>query len=142
MTVKQALKLKSKLVTEIKELYEIAKTQNSIETGNPRRYSITDVLDEAEKKTAQLVEIKTRIHIANSQVYPQIFMMSELKGRVKQLKAMSVEEGKVTSRYGMQSETKEVEINIAQRNEMVKDLESVIERLQDELDTHNATTNI
>ena len=40
MNVKQALKAKNKLVAELKECYRILQTQNSIEEGNPRRYSV------------------------------------------------------------------------------------------------------
>ena len=68
--------------------------------------------------------------------------MAELKGRVKQLKAISCEEGKVNERYGSIVSVKEVELDITQRDAMIKQLEADIEQLQDELDIHNATTNI
>ncbi len=42
MNVKQALKAKNKLVGEIKECYKIIQSQNSIEEGNPRRYSVKE----------------------------------------------------------------------------------------------------
>lgn len=142
MTVKQALKQKNKLVADIKACYDIAEKHNSIEEGNVRRYSVKAKLDEAADLTRQLVELKTKIHQANQPVYSKIFYMAELKGLVKQLKKISVEEGKVTERYGSIQAVKVVEINVADRDKMVKDLELVIEKLQDELDVHNATTNI
>jgi hypothetical protein len=142
MNVKQALKAKNKLTTKIKELYSIAKDNNSIEQGNPRRYSIVGVLNEANELTKELVDLKAKIHRANQPVYDKIFLMAELKGRVKQLKGIGCEEGKVTERYGSLQAIKEVEINIVQRNEMIENLEAEIEQLQDELDTHNAITQI
>jgi hypothetical protein len=142
MNVKQALKAKNKLTAKIKELYAIAKDNNSIEQGNPRRYSVIGVLNEANELTKELVDLKAKIHTANLPVYGKIFLMSELKGRVKQLKAIGCEEGKVTERYGSLQAIKEVEINIVQRNEMIENLEAQIEQLQDELDTHNAITQI
>lgn len=142
MTIKQALKAKNKLVADIKAYYEIAANHNSIEQGNPRRYSVRKKLDEAADLTKQLVDLKTKIHTANQPVYSKIFYMGELKGLVKQLKKLSVEEGKVNERYGSIQSIKEVEINVADRDKMVRDLEMVIEKLQDELDVHNATTNI
>lgn len=142
MTVKQALKEKNKLVTEIKSLYEIARNYNSIEEGNPRRYSVNASLQRAYELTTKLVELKTKIHKANAPVYDKIFLMAELKVRAKLIKSMSCEEGKVNERYGSVVSVKEVEVNVTQKDQMVKDIEVQIEKLQDELDIHNATTKI
>jgi hypothetical protein len=142
MNIKQALKLKNKLVTQIKEQYEIAKAHNSIEQGNPRRYSALKAIGEAEKLATELAELKTKIHLANAPVYDLIFQMSELKNQIKQLKSIPVEEGKVTERYGSITSIKEVELDIAQRDTIVKGLENKIEAIQDKLDTHNATTEL
>jgi hypothetical protein len=142
MIIKQALKLKNKLVANIKECYTVIQTQNSIEKGNPRRYSIAAKLDEVMKYTNELVEIKRQIHNANQPVFEKIFLMAELKGMVKELKKMSVEEGKQSDRYSMNSSEKEVEITVLERDRRVKELEATIEKLQDELDTFNAVTEI
>jgi hypothetical protein len=142
MNIKQALKLKNKLVTQIKEQYEIAKAHNSIEQGNPRRYSAVAAINKAEELSNELAELKTKIHLANAPVYDLIFQMSELKNQIKQLKSIPVEEGKVTERYGSVTAIKEVELNIAERDNLVKGLENKIEAIQDQLDTHNATTEL
>ena len=142
MNIKQALKLKNKLVTQIKEQYEIAKAHNSIEQGNPRRYSALKAIGEAEKLAIELAELKTKIHLANAPVYDLIFQMSELKNQIKQLKSIPVDEGKVTERYGSVTAIKEVELNIAERDNLVKVLENKIEVIQDKLDTHNAITEL
>jgi hypothetical protein len=142
MNIKQALKLKNKLVAQIKEQYEIAKAHNSIEQGNPRRYSALQSINKANELSIELVELKTKIHLANAPVYDLIFQMSELKNQIKQLKSIPVDEGKVTERYGSITTIKEVELNIAERDNLVKGLESQIEELQDKLDTYNATTEL
>ena len=142
MNIKQALKLKNKLVAQIKEQYEIAKAHNSIEQGNPRRYSALKAINQAEELSIELAELKTKIHLANAPVYDLIFQMSELKNQIKQLKSIPVEEGKVTERYGSVTAIKEVELNIAERDNIVKALENKIEAIQDKLDTHNAITEL
>lgn len=142
MNVKQALKAKNKLTTRINELYSLAKAYNSIEEGNARRYSVIGLLNEANELTRELVDLKAKIHTANQPVYGKIFLMAELKGRVKQLKSISCEEGKVTERYGSIQSVKVVELDVVQKDAMIKQLEAEIEQLQDELDVHNATTNI
>jgi hypothetical protein len=142
MNIKQALKLKNKLVTQIKEQYEIAKAHNSIEQGNPRRYSALTAIENAERLAMELVQLKAQIHEANAPVYGLIFQMSELKNQIKQLKSIPVDEGKVTERYGSTTTIKEVELNIAERDNLIKNVECSIERIQDQLDMHNSTTNI
>jgi hypothetical protein len=142
MNVKQGLKQKNKLVTDLKAQYQILQKYNSIEEGNPRRYSMRDTLDKINQLTNDLVNLKAQIHKANQPVYGQIFLMSELKGMVKELKKIPTEEGKSSDRYSSVVSVKEVELNIVDIQNYVIGLEAQIEELQDKLDIHNATAEI
>ena len=142
MNVKQALKQKNKLVTELKAQYQILQKFNSIEEGNPRRYIMVDVLAKIESLSNELVELKARIHRVNQPVYNQIFLLAELKGRIKELKKVPTDEGKQTERYGSVQSIKEVQLNIVDIENVVGELQDRIEELQNELDIHNANTNI
>jgi len=142
MNVKQALKAKNKLVADLKAQYEILKKYNSIEGGNPRRYSMSETLNKIHDLSNQLVELKAQIHKANQPVYQKIFALAELKGMVKEIKRIPTEEGKVSERYGSVISVKEVELDVVAIDGIVKVLEEKIEQLQDELDVHNATTQI
>lgn len=142
MNVKQALKVKNKLVTEMKASYAILQKYNSIEEGNPRRYSMVNTLEKIKTLQAELVDLKTKIHKANQPVYDKIFALAELKGMIKELKKVSTEEGKVNERYGSVVSVKEVELNVTDIDAAIAVLESQIEGLQNELDIHNATTQI
>lgn len=142
MNVSQALKQKNKLIVEIKKQYQIAQKFNSQEEGNVRRYSVQSALDKAAELTMELTDLKTKIHLANAPVYDKIFRMAELKNRIKELRKIPTDEGKVEARYSSVVSVKEVEINIAQLDEMVQFLEARIEEIQAELDIHNATTQI
>lgn len=142
MNVKQALKAKNKLVGEIKECYRIIQTQNSIEEGNPRRYSVKEQIAKIATLTDELVVLKAKLHRANSDVYEQIFKMAEIKGIIKELKKMSTDEGKQDSRYGSVVSVKEVEVNVVERDTIIKEYEAEVERIQNELDIHNSNTDI
>ena len=142
MNVKQALKAKNKLVTDLKANFEILKKYNSIEEGNPRRYSMEETLDKITTLSNELVELKAQIHRANAPVYDKIFALAELKGLVKELKKVPTDEGKQTERYGSVVSVKEVELNIVDIQNKVDILTLKIEELQNELDIHNANTNI
>jgi hypothetical protein len=142
MNVKQALKVKNKLVTDLKANFEILKKYNSIEEGNPRRYSMNDTLDKITELSNELVELKAQIHRANQPVYDKIFALAELKGLVKELKKVPTEEGKINERYGSVVSVKEVELNVVDIQNKVNILTTKIEEIQNELDIHNANTNI
>ena len=142
MNVKQALKVKNKLVTDLKANFEILKKYNSIEEGNPRRYSMKDTLDKITNLSNELVELKAQIHRANQPVYDKIFALAELKGLVKELKKVPTEEGKINERYGSVVSVKEVELNVVDIQNKVNILTTKIEEIQNELDIHNANTNI
>ena len=142
MNVKQALKEKNKLVTDLKAQYEILKKYNSIEEGNPRRYSMNDTLDKITNLSNELVELKAKIHKANQPVYDKIFALAELKGMVKELKKVPTDEGKQVERYGSVQSVKEVELNIVDIQNKVDILTVKIEEIQNDLDIHNANTQI
>jgi len=142
MNVSQALKQKNKLIVELKKQYQIAQKFNSQEEGNIRRYSVQNALDRAVELTMELTDLKTKIHLANAPVYDKIFRMAELKNRIKELRKIPTDEGKTETRFSSVASVKEVEINIAQLDEMVQTLEVRIEEIQAELDVHNATTQI
>ena len=142
MNVKQALKAKNKLVTELKAQFEILKKYNSIEEGNPRRYSMANTLEKIHTLSNELVELKAQIHKANQPVYDKIFALAELKGLIKELKKVPTEEGKINERYGSVVSVKEVELNIVEIEAIVSKLQDRVEALQNELDIHNSNTQI
>jgi chromosome segregation ATPase len=103
---------------------------------------MTNTLAKIKTLQAELVVLKTQIHRANSPVYDKIFALAELKGMIKELKKVPTDEGKQTERYGSVQSIKEVELNVTDIDNSISILETQIEELQNELDIHNATTNI
>lgn len=144
MTIKQALKQKNKLIKQIGENTKLMQEYNSIEVGNERPYSSVELLGKISEDTKELAKLKTKIHIANTPMLSDIFLMSELKSMIQSLKKMDCTEGKSNrDRYRLESESiKTSEISLVKRNETIKELEARIEAIQDELDLFNATTQI
>lgn len=144
MTIKQALKQKNKLIKQIGENTKLMQEYNSIEVGNERPYSSIILLAKITEDTKKLANLKSKIHIANTPVLEDIFLMSELKSIAQSLKKMDCTEGKSNrDRYRLESESvKTSEISLVRRNETIKELETRIEEIQDRLDVFNATTQI
>ncbi len=145
MTVKQALKLKNKLVKEINEDFQKVLTYNSIDVENNRPYSSKELVVKIDEKTKNLIELKTKIHLANTPVYDKIFKLSELKSLVSKYKLIDCTEGISSDSYSRRLEKQSVkksEISVLEKDSLIKKLESQIETIQEELDAHNATTKI
>jgi hypothetical protein len=144
MNIKQSLKYKKKLASKINEEFNKMSRYNSVESGVKRVYSPRESLAKWKELTNELIELKTKIHLANAKVYEKIFRMSELKSQLSALKGMDCTEGKFSDRYGMRENpiVKEAEIGLLEKDQMIAEMELEIEKLQEELDEHNATTTI
>lgn len=144
MNIKQALKEKNKLVKRIGENTKLMQDYNTIEVGNTRPYSPTELKNQIMRDRAELSTLKTKIHIANTPVLEEIFYMAELKSMIQSLKKMDCTEGKSNrDRYRMESEIiLTSEISIVGKNETITDLEEIIEQIQDKLDVFNSNTEI
>jgi hypothetical protein len=117
---------------------------NSVEVGNVRPYSTTELRNQIMKDRQELSVLKAKIHTANVPVLEDIFFMAELKSMVQSLKKMDCTEGKSNrDRYRMESELiLTSEISLVDRNETINSLEVMIEEIQDRLDVFNSNTEI
>ena len=145
MTIKQALKEKNKLTKQIQSTVTRIQKYNSMEEGSVRTYDPREDMDRLIATISDLVNLKTNIHQANQKVYDEIFRLSEYKGLVKYLRSIDCTEGKTSEsrRYGESSTI--VKTTIFGQIEMDNQItyyESEIEKIQEELDIHNATTYI
>jgi hypothetical protein len=124
---------------------EFSKVQmyNSVEEGSARVYDVVESMRNWLTMSEELVELKTKLHLANAPVYGKIFRMSELKSQLSNLKQLDCVDGKHFDRYGRgEAVVKTAKINVLEKDQMVLTIEEEIERLQEELDEHNATTSI
>lgn len=144
MNVKAALKEKNRLVKEINDCYVKMLSYNSIDVSNTRPYSSKELMSRIIELTNNLITLKTKINKVNLPVYDKIFRLSELKNTITKIKNMDCTEGTSTyySRIGETQPIKTSEISIIERDEMVRDMETEINKIQDYLDNHNHNTLI
>ncbi|PWK28236.1 hypothetical protein LV89_01017 [Arcicella aurantiaca] len=142
MKIAKALKQKNKIVAELKMLRERIEEYNSVISGNPRPYDITEIQVQLMTKMQELVSLKTRLAQANTLVYSKIFELSELKGLAKFYKDLEIKDGLSKDHRYDETQNYESELKVKQRDELVSELEARIEIIQDELDEFNALTEI
>lgn len=141
MTLKQALKKKNKLVREMQEHMSLAQRNNSYLEISTRNYSSRVELGKSIQKMNELIDLKTRIHVANQPVYGLIFRLSELKTLIRGIKSISTTEG-VSRGYSEEPVKMIAELNEVETRNLVKQYEDEIESIQEKLDHHNAVTEI
>ena len=142
MNIKQALKEKNKQLKLISENYQKLVTYNSVEEGTERPYDPAKSLEDWMNGIQDLVELKTKIHRANTKVYDKIFRLAELKSVAKQLRNLDCTTGKYSGYRSAEPIIKNAVIGLLKRDEMIKEIEAEIETIQEELDNHNAKTKI
>ena len=143
MKVKQALKYKKKLTSKMNQEFSKVQMYNSVEEGSARVYDVVESMRNWLTMSEELVELKTKLHLANAPVYGKIFRMSELKSQLSNLRQLDCVDGKHFDRYGRgEAVVKTAKISVLEKDQLVLTIEEEIEKLQEELDEHNATTSI
>lgn len=143
MNIKQALKNKNKLAKKIQETAQKIARYNSVDDGVVRPYDVNELLAQLQNLTEEMVELKTKIHLANRDMYSYIFRLSELKAMVKHLRIVDCTEGVNVSMSRFAESTQSVKSSVINRLDMdnlIERLELEIDSIQDKLDIHNGTT--
>jgi hypothetical protein len=145
MNIKQALKYKNKLAKKIAETAQKISRYNSVEEGAVRPYDVNELMGVLQNYTNEMVELKTKIHLANRDVYSYIFRLSELKAMVKNLRSVDCTEGLNVAFSRFSENSSNIRTSIIGRIEMdnlIEKVESEIDSIQDKLDIHNNSTQL
>ena len=140
MNITKSLKLKKKLIKQADAAYNRFSKYNSVDVTAETPYDAMAAYQEWIDLVNQLIDLKTKIHLANAPVYGKIFRMSELKSLISLLKRVSTTAGKVRG-YG-EEVVMTAAMTLVQCDELISQFEMEIDTLQDELEAHNALTKI
>ena len=141
MNLTKALKHKKKLVKQIDEMYIRFSKFNSTEKGSVG-YDAGEAFENWINLTDQLVDLKTKIHIANAGIASKIFKLGELKNMAAKLRNVSTQEGMIKDRYADTTSEYVAHMNLFTKDSKIKEIEEQIETLQEEIEAYNALTMI
>ena len=141
ISLAKALKTKNTLVGKINELKSIIMQNNSKAEGHSFTLDLGEIHKELVEKSAQLVDLKTKIGVANIGIVGKVTQMAELKTMAAWYKGLPTKEGKYTE-YGEEPISYTCVFKQATLRVFYLELESQIEALQDQIDDYNATTFI
>lgn len=142
ITLARALKEKNILAGEITKLFTRLKLSNSFNSRNKPTYDCKELLPQITKKQEQLIELKLLISKATDPVREIVLSMAEIKTTIANLKAVNIQSGEVNPGYAKEPVIMTAQISEAERDNLVDQYEEQINKFQDQLDKHNATTEI
>ncbi|MEK6883531.1 MAG: hypothetical protein AABY22_28140 [Nanoarchaeota archaeon] len=146
MNVHKALKVKNRLAGEVKRLQEIFARENSRRNDNPSNVNATEVYNQIEEVSERLVNLKGAIAKASAEIVTKLARMEEFKNQVNFIKGLDVREGEEILFIGRDQEKLifnwKATINAEKRDLFVRDLETKINLLQDEVDEFNSKTKV
>lgn len=146
MKLSKALKLKNQLAGDVTELKDRLGKQSSHPATVPFDYDAREVLTSLREKVDHLIAVKSAIAAANTQQYPRIFRLAELKGLVAILKALDVRQGVYKEAGNYAQPAYEIEyvaqLKKAAVDGLVAELETEIADLQDQLDEFNHVQSV
>lgn len=151
MNLAKALKEKNKKAKQISKLIQKVLNNNVYSEGEQPAYDSKILLEEVRKAIAEFVEFKTKLFNATAPIRSKIFEMGELRSLMSNLNSLQTGKSAYNHLYGMrrrgaageETEVKNVvAIGEKEKDELLLELEGKIEKLQDEIDVFNATTQL
>lgn len=143
MKLYQALKKKNILTSAIKDNYEKIIQHNSHLIGK-QAYNVLEILEQNLVLIEILVELKIKIASANIPINGKIYIISELKNQISQLKHIRIIEGVVeASRYSTDvSGEFTSQFTHKEKDTLMSTAKDKISVLQEEIDAFNIKTII
>jgi len=146
VSIAKLLKTKNRLASEITRVktkitaHNVFYHDKSILTPSPQ-VDVKALVEELNTLTKKLVEVKSAINTANAKSFDKIFLLAELKGQISLYEKLNVSESLERNYYG-DGAVQKAQININERDQIVKNLIKTCEILQDDLDNFNSTHRV
>jgi soluble P-type ATPase len=143
MKLYKALKLKKKLTGEIASLKLLILSKNSYVEGSKVNYVVTELYDELLVKINALVDLKMSINAANADIQESIYNLAELKGMISFWQQMPTAEGVISNTYSeAAAKTYVATFNEVFKDNLIKNLQTDVDTIQEEIDTYNYTKEV
>lgn len=142
MSIARALKEKNRLAKEIERLWSAVQSENSCLETHKRTADVNKAFETIKLYGTKLVELKTKIGNAyRGEMFRKIHLLDETKNRLAKLSNTNGSEDSEESYRGTKI-TRTAVFNDEMLLTMQRQLQGEANRLQDEIDSFNASTKI
>jgi predicted secreted protein len=141
--IRKALQIKNRLAGEVANLNKLIQANNSHREG-VAQFDVKKLLADRNATVAKLVAVKTALAVANTSIYGKLATLAEIKDEIKFLRNLNTTEGEEELGYSERARTVKIvaEVTAVDVEANVARLTLEIEKLQDEVDYFNSTTEI
>jgi hypothetical protein len=141
--LRKALQIKNRLAGEVAQLSKLIAQHNSHQDGSSR-FDVAKLISDRESVVRKLVSVKTELAKANTAIYEKIALIAEYKAEIQMYRSLNTNEGTASAGYGVEAKVIRVvaTVNAAMVEDKVREITLKIEKLQDEIDYFNSTTEI
>ena len=145
ISLSQALKEKNRIAGELANAWRLIALENSMREDKRRVTDLEELYKTIRLYTEKLIELKTKIGLANAGNLENIYRMEECKNELQKIERIDTDESSDFQKIS-DSEFKEYKRTVVFNSSVIWDwkqkLQQECNRLQDEMDTYNATTKI
>lgn len=144
MKLSKALKEKKRLTGEIQRLKRLIYSKNSYIEGSkvPEKFDVKELYAQLQSKIQELVNLKIVINEANKEIQSSIYLLSEYKGLIDFFNTLNTTEGPTHDYHTDINTNYCAQIDELEKEELIKKYQDKADRLQDQIDTYNYTTEI
>tara|TARA_R110000803_G_scaffold147542_1_gene213086 strand:+ start:94 stop:534 length:441 start_codon:yes stop_codon:yes gene_type:complete len=146
MKLHKALKIKNRIIGDINRIKGLIQRDNSKKSDKYDAVAVSGYFVELDQSIDALISLKSRIQIATAPISHKLLAMAEYKGQLTWYPDLSVKDGTyeetnyrtnavVTEQWAAYFTQDMVDAKLVF-------LQKKVEALQDEIDEHNATTDI
>jgi DNA repair exonuclease SbcCD ATPase subunit len=144
MKLSKALKEKKRLIGEIERLKRLIQSKNSYVEGSnvPEKFDVNELYAQLQSKIQELVNLKIVINEANKEIQSSIYLLGEYKALINFFNMLNTTEGPQESFRSEKTINYHAQIDELKKEELIKQYQDKADRLQDQIDTYNYTTEI
>lgn len=144
ITLAKALKVKNKMVANLRKLSERIMENNSFNEINPPTYDSRHALEEYDKALNKLIALKVAVNTENVKIADTLLRIGEIKTKITFLRSTSTRQGVINGGHRGEQVTYTYIATIpeVELDQLIEKLEAEVDILQDKIDHFNATTEI
>ena len=142
MKLSKALRVKNQLISQITKKRSIIIKYNSYNILNKPKWDVVEQLKELNLLVKKLIELKTKISLANKPILETIHLIEETKSMIALLTELPIKSGIHKDNYNNSQTEYAVFIDEVDKIKTIENLQDTIYTQQDILAQHNAKTEI
>lgn len=142
ISLAKALKLKNRLAGRLSQVVSDIQTYNSVLEEQVGKIDVKGLLEKRNALSQAMVELKIALYKGNTGIQRELYTLAEKKGEIDFYRMLNTRDGSERHGYQNTSVTWVATVKKTEVDAFVKQLETEVDSLQDQIDSYNHSTKI